>query len=55
MKAALVLLAVLALAGCALSGQKHTEQGVIQMPGERPAPNVALSVPPDEWAAPPRR
>jgi hypothetical protein len=57
MKPALLLLAATALlgaAGCALSGQKQTEQGAVQLPGERHAPNANLNVPPDEWAAPAR-
>jgi hypothetical protein len=57
MKPVLLFLAAFALvgaSGCALSGQKQTQQGEIQLPGERPAPNVALAIPPDEWAAPPR-
>ena len=59
MRPVLLLIATLALlgaSGCALmSGQKQTQQGKIQLPGERAAPNLALAVPPDEWAGPARR
>jgi hypothetical protein len=56
MKSVLALLAATALlgaAGCALSGQKQTAEGAVQMPGERHAPS-RLNIPPDEWAGPGR-
>jgi hypothetical protein len=42
------------LAGCALSGQAQTEPGQVQLPGARAA-STALSLPPDQWQAPPRQ
>ena len=49
------LLASLAFvaAACSPTGQQQAEQGAIQLPGERPAPN-GLNIPPDAWAGPGR-
>ena len=57
MKPVLLLLAASALlgaTGCDSSGQRQTAQGELQLPGERPAQNNHLNIPPDEWAAPAR-
>jgi hypothetical protein len=51
--ALLASLALLAAAGCSPTGQQQAEQGTIQLPGERPAPN-GLNIPPDAWAGPAR-
>jgi hypothetical protein len=44
--------ALLGVAACDRTGQKQAEQGAIQLPGERPATNAGLNLPPDEWAGP---
>ncbi len=57
MKCAPLFLAAIALSGiaaCDQTDQARVEQGSVQLPGEHSVSNRALTVPPDEWAAPPR-
>ena len=46
------LIGLLALASCSPTGQQQAAAGTIQLPGERPAPDVGLNVPPNVWAGP---
>jgi hypothetical protein len=48
------LIGLLALAACSPTGQQQAAVGTVQLPGERPAPDLGLNVPPDAWAGPGR-
>ncbi|WIM14504.1 hypothetical protein [Enhydrobacter sp.] len=48
------LLGLLVLAACSATGQQQAAVGTIQLPGERPAPDLGLNVPPDAWSGPGR-
>jgi hypothetical protein len=48
------LAGLLVLAACSPTGQQQAAAGTIQLPGERPAPDLGLNVPPDAWAGPGR-
>ena len=50
----LALIGLLGLAACSTTGQQQAAAGTIQLPGERPAPDLGLNVPPDPWAGPGR-
>ena len=49
------LIGLLSLAAaCSETGQQQAAAGTIQLPGERPAPDLGLNVPPNAWAGPGR-
>jgi hypothetical protein len=50
---ATALACTLTMAACSENGQPQTADGSIQLPGARPAADLGLNAPPDEWAAPP--
>jgi hypothetical protein len=54
MRLLFALLGLLVLAACSPTGQQQAAVGTIQLPGERPAPDLGLNVPPDAWSGPGR-
>lgn len=48
------LVGLLAVASCSSTGQQQAAAGTIQLPGERPSPDLGLNVPPDAWSGPGR-
>ena len=48
------LIGLLVLAAFSPTVQQQATSGTIQHPGERPAPDLGLNVPPDAWAGPGR-
>lgn len=56
MRLLLSVAVVLVAAACDQSRQDQDQGSAVQLPGEPPTTtNAALTIPPDVWAAPPRR